>query len=289
MSEIIGSDGTWTFNGEVLRIVPGIGSGVHELRKTLGELTIPLEAIAGLAFEPGRKGGHLRLRLRKGADPLSEAVAGGLGAPADPYRLAVPKDRRGAADYMVDEVRDMLQVYQVPAGPCEHYLLPAPEVPITASAGDATVTFDGEWVRLVWTWLAASAKEAAGPQEYRLSDLTGVEWSPLSGVGYGSLRFRVKDGGPDKRPDKDLRCVSWGIQKFGGTTALVAAAVLARLDRGPASLEAAPPALAPAEPAADHDAVLRRLAELGELHRAGVLTDEEFAAAKQGMLRRLTD
>jgi hypothetical protein len=31
--------------------------------------------------------------------------------------------------------------------------------------------------------------------------------------------------------------------------------------------------------------MLRRLRELGELHRAGVLTDEEFTAAKQALLR----
>ncbi|HEX2316000.1 MAG TPA: SHOCT domain-containing protein, partial [Thermomonospora sp.] len=36
----------------------------------------------------------------------------------------------------------------------------------------------------------------------------------------------------------------------------------------------------------EHDALLRRLRELGELHREGVLTDEEFATAKQALLRR---
>ncbi|MEZ7003473.1 SHOCT domain-containing protein, partial [Streptomyces sp. AD55] len=37
----------------------------------------------------------------------------------------------------------------------------------------------------------------------------------------------------------------------------------------------------------DHDALLRRLRELGELHRSGVLTDEEFTQAKQAVLRRM--
>ncbi|WP_205613519.1 SHOCT domain-containing protein, partial [Streptomyces sp. S5] len=37
----------------------------------------------------------------------------------------------------------------------------------------------------------------------------------------------------------------------------------------------------------DPDALLRRLRELGELHRDGVLTDEEFSLAKQAVLRRL--
>ncbi|MES4831297.1 SHOCT domain-containing protein, partial [Streptomyces anthocyanicus] len=49
------------------------------------------------------------------------------------------------------------------------------------------------------------------------------------------------------------------------------------------------PATAPPAPAAedDHDALLRRLRELGDLHRSGVLTDEEFALAKQAVLKRM--
>ncbi|MEU6711744.1 DUF4429 domain-containing protein [Nonomuraea sp. NPDC046802] len=281
MAEIAVPDGSWTFNGEFLRIVPGSDKGVHELRKTMGEVVVPMEAIAGMAFEPSRKGGHLRLRLRKGADPLSDAVAGSLGPPADPYRLAVPKARAGVAEYFADEVRDTLLVYQTPNSPCDDYLLPGPGVPISATAGDGTAIFDGERVRLEWTGFAGSDKERAGPQEYPLSDLVGVEWKPQSGMGYGTLRFRVKGEGPAQPPQKDPRCVSWGVQRFGGATALVAAAVLARLPREAAEL--------PPPPVSDdvHDAVLRRLAELGELHRSGVLTDDEFARAKQAVIRRL--
>lgn len=174
----------------------------------------------------------------------------------------------------------------MPGGACEEYLVPPPEVPISASAGDATVSFDGERVRLEWTWMANSSKESAGPQEFPLSDVTQVEWTPLSGAGYGSLRFRIKGEGPALPPTKDLRCVSWGLQKFGGLTALVAAAVHARLSAEPVAAAAA---LAPAPSGDEHDAILRRLVELGELHRSGVLTEEEFAAAKQAMLRRLAE
>ncbi|MFC5830121.1 DUF4429 domain-containing protein [Nonomuraea insulae] len=283
MAEIAVADGSWTFNGEMLRIVPGSGKDVHELRRTLGGVTAPLDAIASVTFEPARKGGHLRLRLRKGADALSDVVAGTLAAPADPYRLAVPKVRAGAAEYFADEIRDTLLVYQTPGGPCDDYLLSPPDVPISATAGDGTAFFDGERVRLEWTGFAASEKEKAGPQEFPLTDVTGVEWKPQSGMGYGTLRFRVKGLGPTQQPQKDVRCVSWGIQRFGGSTALVAAAVLARLPREVPELPPAPP------PVADdvHDAVLRRLTELGQLHRTGVLTDEEFATAKQAMIRRL--
>jgi Short C-terminal domain len=43
--------------------------------------------------------------------------------------------------------------------------------------------------------------------------------------------------------------------------------------------------VAPAVPAGEHDPV-RRLKELGELHRSGVLTDAEFESAKAKLLAR---
>lgn len=47
------------------------------------------------------------------------------------------------------------------------------------------------------------------------------------------------------------------------------------------------PRLTPAVPPQSdhHDVLLRRLRELGELHREGVLTDEEFATTKAAVLR----
>ncbi len=79
--------------------------------------------------------------------------------------------------------------------------------------------------------------------------------------------------------------------------ALVAAAVQARLPHpstpasapaldGPRAPETDRPAPA-VRPEDDHDALLRRLRELGELHRSGVLTDDEFALAKQAVLKRM--
>ncbi|MEU0779011.1 SHOCT domain-containing protein, partial [Streptomyces sp. NPDC006135] len=64
-------------------------------------------------------------------------------------------------------------------------------------------------------------------------------------------------------------------------------AVLGQLDRVRLAVDVPgdSPPVAPAED--DHDALLRRLRELGELHRTGVLTDDEFTAAKQAVLKRM--
>lgn len=296
MAEIIQRDGTWVFDGDALRLTPGRDRNVSLLRKELGELTVPLGALAGISLEQGKKAGRLRLRLRDGADPLLQATGGKLGEPHDPYQLVVEADRFGVAEYLVDEVRNALLLDEVPAGPVDGYLLPGPAVPVSASAGDGTAAFDGESVRLDWNWKTEEAKSAGGARTLALADITAVEWHPAVGLENGCLRFTVLGADTKAPPKFDPNSVElWGFKR-DPLMALVAAAVQARLPH-PAAPVSDPPAVPAAEPVraaipapgaeADHDALLRRLRELGELHREGVLTDEEFTLAKQAVLRRL--
>lgn len=307
MAELMVRDGTWTFDGEGIRIVPGRERGVHRLRQDLGEFTVPLAALAGIAHEPARKGGRLRLRLRDGADPLLQVTGGGLPDDANPYQVAVDAARVDVAEYFVDAVRQALLLEQVPEGPCDRYLLPGPSVPLTAAGVDGVATFDGERVRLEWRWNTSETKRQWGPQDYALTDLEAVEWRPAVGLESGFLRFRPRGATERLTPDHDPNSIElWGFKKESGTTALLAAAVTARLPHPSApaaqalpapapaapAVAAAPPAAGPppaapaAAPADDHDALLRRLRELGELHRDGILTDEEFTATKAAVLRR---
>jgi hypothetical protein len=174
------------------------------------------------------------------------------------------------------------------------YLLPGPAVPLSVSARDGTASFDGERIRLEWNWKTEDAKAVAGVRTLALTDITGVEWQPAAGLENGYLRFTVRNA-PTKAPPKyDPNAVElWGFKK-DPLMALVAAAVQARLPHpaGTAATDmpSAPPEM-PSLPVAsvedDHDALLRRLRELGELHRTGVLTDDEFALAKQAILKRM--
>jgi hypothetical protein len=289
MAEIIQKDGTWTFDGDALRLTPGRDKNVSLLRKTLGELTVPLGALAGISFEQGKKSGRLRLRLRDGADPLLQATGGKLAEPNDPYQLTVESDRYGVAEYVVDEVRDALLLDRVPADPVDGYLLPGPSVPLSVSAGDGTASFDGERVRLEWNWKTEDSKSAAGTRSLALTDLTTVEWHPAVGLENGYLRFTVRGAETKAPPKYDPNSVElWGFKK-DPLMALVAAAVQARLPHPTASPQAAQAAERPAAiaPEDDHDALLRRLRELGDLHRSGILTDEEFATAKRAVLKRM--
>jgi hypothetical protein len=306
MAEIIQRDGTWTFDGDTVRIVPGRDKGVHLMRRTLGEVAVPLKALAGIAYEPGKKSGRLRLRLREGADPLLQVTGGKLEDAADLYRLSVAADRAGVAEYVVDEVRNALLLDQVPSGPCDRYLLPGPSVPLSVSAGDGTASFDGEQIRLEWNWKTEESKKSAGTRTFTVSDLESVEWLPSAGLENGYLRFVVAKAATKAPPKYDPHSIElYGFRK-DPLMALVAAAVTARMRHpaappGPAAaIPAATTATdatadpgapgAPATPAAsgndDHDVLLRRLRELGELRQSGILTEEEFTAAKQAVLKR---
>ncbi|MFD7612888.1 DUF4429 domain-containing protein [Streptomyces sp. NPDC059828] len=286
MAEIIDKSGTWIFDGDGVRIVPGHDRGVSLLRRTLGEIGIPLGALAGISYAPGKKSGLLKLRLREGADPLLTVARGRLDDDSDPYRLTVSPERAGVAEYFVDEVRNALLLEGIDDGPASSYLLPGPSVPLSVGAGDGTVAFDGEQIRLEWNWKTDDTKASAGPQVLDLAEVTAVEWLPATGLENGYLRFRVAQARPPAAPKYDPLSVElWGFRK-DPLMALVGAAVLVRLRQLPVPRAA----LLPPEPAAvadDHDVLLRRLRELGELHHAGILTDDEFAAAKQAVLKRM--
>ncbi|MFK8846321.1 DUF4429 domain-containing protein [Streptomyces sp. Ac-502] len=302
MAELMVRDGTWSFDGDRVWIVPGQERGVHRLRQDLGETSVPLEALAGIAYEPARKGGRLRLRLRDGADPLLYVTGGSLPDDANPYQVSVDPDRTGVAEYFADEVRQSLLLDQVVTGPTDRYLLPGPAVPLSAAGVDGVATFDGEQVHIDWRWSTSESKKHAGARDFALADLAGVDWRPASGLESGYLRFRPKGVTAKLKPEHDPNAIElWGFKKESGRTALLAAAVAARLPHpsgGSAPRAAAPVASAQPAPALeaaaergsqgggqDPDVLLRRLRELGELHRDGILTAEEFAAAKAAVLK----
>ncbi|MFE7269109.1 DUF4429 domain-containing protein [Streptomyces sp. NPDC057623] len=293
MAELIQRDGTWAFDGATVRITPGLHRSVPLFRQTYGEIAVPLEAVASIAFEPERRRGRLRMRLREGADPLLQATGGRLPGMADPYRLTVDIDGFGVAEYVVEEIHRTLLLDQIPKEPATAYLLPGPPVPVSVRSSDGTVSFDGTQVRIDWSDTSDRVKRATGPRIIDVGDLVQVEWLPNSGYEDGLLRFTTRETVfAELPPEKDPYALDlWGSARRDLLTALVATAVTARLPHPSSrpgtdsdSAERARPTPSVPHRADRHDVLLRRLRELGELYRDGVLTDEEFAMTKAVVL-----
>ncbi|MCS0601318.1 DUF4429 domain-containing protein [Streptomyces sp. LP11] len=279
---LAGFHAVWEFESDSVLIRYERGIRTPRLFQALGERRIPLSAVEGVTLAPGRRGTvALRLVLREGADPLTEAADGQLKEGADPYRLVVPAEREGVAGYYADELRKLL----TESGPSERHLVAAPEAPLQFKASDAKASFDGTRVRFRWSWTgASSAKWKAGDQSFPVTELTGVEWrSPEDFEGH--LRLVPRDGGADRpaQPDQDPASVVFGLGYGPVHESLpFAAAVLAAVRaRGPVpAIPAAPARRDPAD-------IAERIRHLGELHQAGLVTDEEFSSKKAELLAEL--
>ncbi|MYV69292.1 DUF4429 domain-containing protein [Streptomyces sp. SID2131] len=264
---------------------------------------------------------------RPGADPLMEAAAGQLKEGSDPYRLVLPADRETLAEYYRDELRALLPPEPGAAGaaghggsapydvldgpspggglapddgldgldgpedpygtggavaPAERFLVAPPPGPLSFKAYDGKASFDGSAeVAFRWFWTGASSEKwKAGDQTFSVRDLCGVEWRSPD-VFDGHLRLVLRDGGPrPTQPDHDPASVVFGLGYGLVHESLpFAAAVLAAIrtaDRAPVPVGSRTPGV-----------VAERIRHLGELHRAGLVTDEEFSAKKAELLAEL--
>ncbi|MFC9284320.1 DUF4429 domain-containing protein [Streptomyces collinus] len=282
---LAGFHAVWEFESDSVLIRYERGIRTPKLFQALGERRVPLSALEEVTLTPGRRGTvALRLRPRPGADPLVEAAAGQLPEGADPYRLVLPAERETLAEYYADELKALLA--GAASGPADRYLVAAPEGPMQFKAYDGKASFDGTTVRFRWSWTgASSAKWKAGDQSYPVAGLSGVEWrSPEAFEGHLRLLPREATGpGAPVQPDQDPAAVVFGLGYGPVHESLpFAAAVLAAVrSRGPA------PAAVPAPARRDPADIAERIRHLGELHGAGLLTDEEFSAKKAELLAEL--
>ncbi|MFF5502025.1 DUF4429 domain-containing protein [Streptomyces roseolus] len=296
---LAGIHATWEFESDALVIRFERGIRTPRLFQALRERRVPYEALSAATLAPGRRGTVvLHAVPRPGADPLMEAAAGQLKETCDPYRLALPADREGLAAGLRDELAAV-----IPSGPSHPldaldpldpvdrwdsgFLVAAPQGPISFKAYDGKATFDGtSEVSFRWSsTMATSEKWKTGDQVFPVRELSGVEWrTPDSPGGY--LRLLPRGGAPrPERPDHDPASVVFGLGYGPVHDSLpFAAAVLAAIrakDRAPV------PAGVLTAAHGDPGAIAERIRHLGELHRAGLVTDEEFAAKKTELLAEL--
>ncbi|MFF6999119.1 DUF4429 domain-containing protein [Streptomyces sp. NPDC008313] len=281
---LAGFHAAWEFESDSVLIRFERGIRTPKLFQALGERRIPLEAIAAVTLTPGRRGTVvLHAVPRPGADPLMEAAAGQLMETCDPYRLVLPPERETLAEYYRDELRPVIAGGD--AGQAERYLVQAPEAPQHFKAYDGKASFDGKSVSFRWSWTgASSAKWKAGDQSFPVADLSGVEWrSPEVFEGHLRLLRREPPSVQPAQADQDPAAVVFGLGYGPVHESLpFAASVLAAVRAcGPAALV---PAAAPRRDPAD---IADRIRHLGELHEAGLVTDEEFSTKKAELLAQL--
>ena len=230
----------------------------------------------------------LRAVPRPGADPLMEAAAGQLKEGCDPYRLVLPAERETLAEYYADELRARCSADA--AGPAERFLVAAPEAPLQLQG----VRREGVLRRAVacrfrWFWTGASSREVEGGRpEFPGRRAERGRVALAGGLrGVSAAAARGDDAGDASRAqaDQDPAAVVFGLGYGPVHESLpFAAAVLAAVRRrGPGARS--PAAAGPGR--RDPADIAERIRHLGELHQAGLVTDEEFSAKKAELLAEL--
>ncbi|MEU3821061.1 MULTISPECIES: DUF4429 domain-containing protein [unclassified Streptomyces] len=283
---LAGIHATWEFETDAVLIRFERGIRAPKLFQTLRERRVPHAALASVTLSPGKRGTVvLHAVPRTGADPLMAVADGQLKESCDPYRLVLPADRETLAEYYADELRARLVPER--GEPAERFLVAAPEPPVQFKAYDGKASFDGRNVSFRWFWTgASSAKWKAGDQSFAVSDLSGVEWrSPDVLDGYLRLVRRGAGDAAPVQPDQDPAAVVFGLGYGPVHESLpFAAAVLQAVRDADRAVPVPVPVGAGRRDPAD---IADRIRHLGDLHQAGLVTDEEFTAKKAELLAEL--
>ncbi|MFI1967996.1 hypothetical protein BLA24_21660 [Streptomyces cinnamoneus] len=277
----------WEFDTDSVLIRFERGIRTPRLLQVLGERRIPYEALAAVEQTPGRHGTVvLRAVPRPGADPLMDAADGRLKEACDPYRLVLPAERELLAEYYAEQIRARLGRHA--DEPAERHLVAAPTPPPSFKAYDGKASFDGRAVSFRWFWTGAtSAKWKAGDQRFAVEELAGVRWRSPDTLG-GHLRL-IRRGTEGLRPepaDQDPAAVVFGMGYGLVHESLPFAAAVLEAVRATAPAhdrETVPAAAARPDPGG----IAERIRHLGELHDAGLLTDDEFSVKKAELLAEL--
>ncbi|MET9292584.1 DUF4429 domain-containing protein [Streptomyces sp. NPDC003077] len=287
---LAGFHAVWEFESDSVLIRFERGIRRPKLFQALGERRIPYEALSSVEVSEGRRGTVvLRATPRPGADPLMEAADGQLKEDSDPYRLVLPVERRLLAEFYADELRDALGPEA--ATPAPAHMVAAPEPPLHFKAYDGKASFDGSAVSFRWFWTgASSAKWKSGDQRFAVGELAGVEWrSPEIFNGHLRLVERGTEGQRNGAADQDPAAVVFGLGYGPVHESLpFAAAVLQAVRAEP--VRNAPirkPVRVAREVRRDAAEIADRIRQLGELHQAGLLTDDEFSTKKAELLAEL--
>lgn len=231
MDELRGNEAVWVFDGERIEIrYETKGWFKNRLHKQLGRVEVPVGAIRAVDFQPkaGRKKGWiLQLRLRERMDPYA-AVGAMLDEKSQPFRLTGPANTELIAEYLADQARFAAE-QRAGEPPADLATRLVPDLPLHIQTSEGTAGVDHDHLRLVWSGFHASGyKKKKQRREYDLADITGVEWVPSDGWGWGYLRVVTAKSakGASAKPKHDLNILLAGAEDGEQERALVMAATV---------------------------------------------------------------
>ncbi|WP_103501552.1 MULTISPECIES: DUF4429 domain-containing protein [Streptomyces] len=290
---LAGIHSSWEFDTDSMLIRFERGIRTPKLFHVLGERLVPYAALSAVEVVPGSKRGTVELLAtpRAGADPLIEVADGQLRHAANPYRLVLSGEREDEANAAVERIRAGLARDAHLAA--DRFLVAAPAAPLAFKAYDGKVGFDGKTVSFRWFWTGAtSAKWKAGDQSFQVGELAGVDWrSPEVSGGHLRLIHRGLDGraieiGTPPPADQDPSAVVFALGYGLVHESLPLAASVLEAVR-----ETEPDLLGPPDSAREARGnpadIAERIRHLGDLHSAGLLTDDEFTTKKRDLLSQL--
>lgn len=147
---------------------------------------------------------------------------------------------------------------------------------LEAKGTDGQVTFDGQWLRIIRSGWTAILKGGRGEARYPLSEITAIEYRKAN---WTAGRFTVVIPGGVQRDttakahQHDPLTVEFGVRQEPAFLAIrdaVEQAIGARRGAIPIT--------------ADADDIATQLAKLGDPHQQGLLSAEEFTAAKARLI-----
>lgn len=149
---------------------------------------------------------------------------------------------------------------------------------IEAAGQGGQMQFDGQYVTITRNGFLARATHGRGDKKIPLTAISAVQWKP-AGMTNGFIQLSI--GGADRQAAKGGRTMNAAKDEnsvvFTRKQQPAFEALRAALEQAIAERHA-PAAPAPAASVADE------LGKLAELHRQGVLNDDEFAAQKARIL-----
>ncbi|MEV6104443.1 DUF4429 domain-containing protein [Streptomyces sp. NPDC051940] len=169
---------------------------------------------------------------------------------------------------------------------------------LEAEGQNGDVTFDGQYVVITRSGLAAARTVGVGQRRMHVSEIAEVRWhEPRAAMQLGYIKFAGPDdeepdfvrGGPVQHAawDEDAVLFAWRRrQEFEDLRDAVRAAVAAAAGPPPGPVDAAPLPAPPEDPTEPAGSLVRDLTTLGDLAARGILTPEEFDRAKERLLGR---